>query len=117
MKDMLTPKCELERRCLALQRLMVAEGLDAVIILQNADLFYFTVTIQSGCLYVPTEGEPVYMVLMDMHRSKAESALAEIVSFASMREVPGILSAYGLEVPKRIGMELDVLPVSFYERY
>jgi Xaa-Pro dipeptidase len=34
-----------------------------------------------------------------------------------MREVPGIISGYGLAEPKRIGMELDVLPVSFYERY
>lgn len=113
----LTPKSELDARLGKLQGLMASEGLDAVMILQNADLFYFTGTIQSGCMYVPVQGTPVYMVRRDMRRAMSESALSEIVPFSSMREVPGILSGYGLPEPKRIGMELDVLPVSFYERY
>lgn len=117
MKNRLTPASELERRRLALQRLMAAEGLDAVIILQNADLFYFTGTIQSGCLFVPDSGEAVYMVRRDVNRARKESALSEIVPFSSMREAPSILSGYGIKGPKRIGMELDVLPVSLYERY
>lgn len=117
MDERLTPKSELDARLRKLQGLMVAEGLDAVIVLQNADLFYLTGTIQSGCLYVPAGGEPVYMVRREAGRARQESALAEIVPFSSMREIPGILSGYGLQVPKRIGMELDVLPVLFYDRY
>ncbi len=111
------PGSELERRRLALQRLMAAEGLDAVIVIQNADLFYFTGTIQSGCLYVPVEGEPVYMVRRDVRRAEAESPLGRIVPFSSMREAPGILAGYGIGEPARVGMELDVLPVSLFERY
>jgi Xaa-Pro dipeptidase len=117
MEDLLTPKSELEKRRRALQRLMVAEGLDAVVLLQNADLFYFAGTIQSGCLFIPAQGEPVYMVRRDVRRAKAESALDGIVPFSSMREAPGILAGYGITGPKRIGMELDVLPVSLFERY
>jgi Xaa-Pro dipeptidase len=117
MNDRITPKEELERRCGALQALMAVEGLDAVIIVQNADLFYFTGTIQSGCLYVPAEGRPVYMVRRDAARAGRESALTEIVTFSSMREVPGVVAGYSLPEPKRIGMEFDVLPVSFFERY
>lgn len=112
-----TPGSELERRRLALQRLMAADGLDAVIIIQNADLFYFTGTIQSGCLYVPAEGEPVYMVRRDVLRAGAESPLGRVVPFASMREAPEILAGYGIALPGRIGMELDVVPVSLFERY
>ncbi len=96
---------------------MAEEGLDAVILLQNADLFYFTGTIQSGNLYVSAEGEPVYMVRRDFRRAAQESALQEIVPFASMKEIPEILSRYGYRLPKRIGMELDVLPAAFLERY
>ena len=70
MNKRITPKEELERRCLALQALMSAEELDAVIIVQNADLFYFTGTIQSGCLYVPVEGKPIYMVRRDAARAR-----------------------------------------------
>ncbi len=117
MEGRITPKSELDHRRFALQTLMATEGLDAVIIVQNADLFYFTGTIQSGCLYVPTEGEPVYLVRRDAGRARLESSLAEIVPFFSMREVPGLLAEYSLPEPKRIGMEFDVLPVSFYERY
>ncbi|MHC1698215.1 MAG: M24 family metallopeptidase [Geobacteraceae bacterium] len=117
MNDRITPKEELARRSGALQTLMAAEGLDAVIILQNADLFYFTGTIQSGCLYVPVEGQPIYLVRRDAARARRESALEEIVPFSSMREVSGVVSGYSLPEPKRIGMELDVLPVSFFERY
>jgi len=113
----LTPKSELDRRGTELQRIMAHEGLDAVIILQNADLFYFSGTIQSGCLYIPVEGEPVYMVRRDAQRAATESALTRIVPFSSMREVPGILAGHGLRKPKRIGMELDVLPVSLFQRY
>ena len=113
----MTPKSELDYRCGKLQQLMAAEGLDAVIILQNADLFYFTGTIQSGNLYVPVEGEPVYMVRRDYQRATRESALQEIVPFASMREIPDIISRYGYGKPERIGMEFDVLPVSFFGRY
>src|SRR5512139_1204604 len=112
----ITPETELDARCSALQQLMAAEGLDAVIILQNADLFYFTGTIQSGNLYVPVAGNPIYMVRRDFQRAVQESSLTEIVSFASMRELPGILSGYGYGEPKRVGMELDVLPVNLFER-
>jgi Xaa-Pro dipeptidase len=117
MDRRVTPKSELDQRRVALQTLMADEGLDAVIIVQNADLFYFTGTIQSGCLYVPSEGEPVYLVRRDAGRARLESSLARIAPFSSMREVPGILVEFSLPEPKRIGMEFDVLPVSFFERY
>jgi len=113
----LTPATELEYRCKRLQELMAGEGLDAVIIVQNADLFYFTGTTQSGCLYVPAQGQPLYMARKEFSRARMESGLKEIVSFGSMKDIPGILAQYGYPAPKRIGMELDVVPVSFFERY
>jgi Xaa-Pro dipeptidase len=113
----ITPTSELEYRNLKLRQFMGEEKLDAVIILQNADLFYFTGTIQSGALYIPLEGEPIYMVRKDYRRARMESGLKRIVPFSSMKDVTGILSDYGCPMPKRIGMELDVLPVNFFERY
>ena len=113
----LTPATELEYRCKRLQDLMAGEGLDAVIIVQNADLFYFTGTTQSGCLYVPAQGQPIYMARKEFSRARMESGLKEIVPFGSMKDIPGILAQYGYPGPKRIGMELDVLPVNFFERY
>ena len=113
----ITPKTELEYRLRKLQGFMEAEGLDAVIIVQNADLFYFTGSIQSGNLYVPLAGEPVYMVRKDFARARMESGLKEVVPFGSMRDIPALLAKLGYPVTVRIGMELDVLPVNFFGRY
>src|SRR6266702_770926 len=106
----ITPAVELEYRCKQLQTRMASAGLDAVIILQNADLFYFTGTIQSGNLYVPAQGQPLYLVRKELGRARMESGLKELLPFASMKEIPAILAGYGYPEPKRIGLELDVLP-------
>ncbi|RNC73332.1 MAG: aminopeptidase P family protein [Desulfuromonadales bacterium] len=113
----ITPKEELEHRIGKLQSLMAGAGLDGVIIVQNADLFYFTGTVQNGTLYVPAAGEPIYMVRKEFSRARMESGLKEVVPIASLKDVPRIISDYGYPVPGRIGMELDVVPVNFFERY
>jgi len=113
----LTPAIELEYRCKKLQEYMISASLDAVIIVQNADLFYFTGTVQSGNLYVPASGQPLFMVRKDAGRARMESGLKEVIPFASMKDIPSILAKYGYPAPKRVGLELDVLPVNFYERY
>ncbi|ABB32908.1 creatinase [Geobacter metallireducens RCH3] len=113
----LTPRDELEYRIKKLQAYMAEAGLDAVIVVQNADLFYFTGTIQNGALYVPVAGDPIYMVRKEVSRARMESGLKEIVPFASMREIPEILTKYGYATPIRIGMEFDVVPVNFFARY
>ncbi len=112
-----TPAAELELRYRKLQKFMAEEEMEAVIIVQNADLFYFTGTIQNGTLYVPLEGEPVYMVRKDLQRARKESGLKEVVPFSSMKDIPVLLADYRYPWPERIGLELDVLPVNFFERF
>jgi Xaa-Pro dipeptidase len=46
-----------------------------------------------------------------------ESGLKEVMPFRSMKDIPAILTQYGYPEPKRIGLELDVLPVNFYQKY
>ena len=113
----LTPAIELEYRCKKLQDLMLQADLDAVIIVQNADLYYFTGTVQNGCLYVPAQGQPLYLVRRDQARARMESGLKEVLSFGSPKDIPGILSTFNYPAPQRIGLEFDVLPVIFLERY
>jgi len=113
----LTPATELEYRCKKLQEYMESDSLDAVIIVQNADLFYFTGTVQNGNLYVPASGQPLFMVRKEAGRARMESGLKEVMQFTSMKDIPALLAKYGYPEPKRIGLELDILPVNFYERY
>lgn len=110
------PCTELAARLGALQRRMAVAGLDAGVVMQNADLYYFTGTLQSGLLYIPAAGEPVYLVRRDAARARRESCLSRIITFGSFRELSGILQDFGLPPGRRIGLELDVLPVALYRQ-
>jgi Xaa-Pro dipeptidase len=113
----ITPTTELNNRIKKLQEEMSVHNQGAILILQNADLFYFTGAIQQGALYVPVEGEALYLVRKDFARARMESGLKEVVPFKSPRDIPGVLAAFGYTLPETIGMELDVLPVSVMKRF
>jgi Xaa-Pro dipeptidase len=113
----ITPASELDYRCKKLQNYMQASDLDAIIIVQNADLFYFTGTTQNGLFYLPANGEPVYLVRREFTRARMESGIKEVLSLTSPKDIPAIISSFGYPVPQRIGLELDVLPIVFLERY
>ena len=113
----LTPTSELNARSQRLQAEMVLAGLDAVLIMQNADLFYFTGSIQQGLLYIPVAGEPLYLVRKEPGRARMESGLKQIVPLKSPKDIPGLIAEHGLPLPKRAGMELDVVPVETFQRF
>jgi Xaa-Pro dipeptidase len=113
----ITPATELKNRIEKLQKEIIIHNLDAVFMIQNADLFYFTGAIQQGALYVPAEGEALYLVRKDFARARMESGLKEIVPFKSPRDIPGVLADFGYTMPETLGMELDVVPVTVMERF
>lgn len=112
-----TPQIELEKRAALLQDLMKTRDLDGAIIVQNADLFYFTGTVQRSHLFIPTEGEPVLMVKKNYDRAIRESNLKNIRNFPNIKELPGMLESHLGGKAGRIGMELDVIPASLYFYY
>ncbi|PLX87997.1 MAG: aminopeptidase P family protein [Desulfuromonas sp.] len=113
----ITPASELTNRYKALQQQMAAAQIDAAVIIQNADLFYFSGSIQQGVLYVPQEGEPVYLVRKDYGRARMESGLKDVAPLKSLRDVPDLVRDFGLPVAQRIGFELDVLPTTQFQRW
>jgi Xaa-Pro dipeptidase len=110
----LTPPEEINARIHELQRRMTEKGLELVLILQNVDLFYFSGTIQKGYLIVPLEGEATFFAQKDFKRAGEETPL-KCIKLESMRELPKLLKEYRLE-GKKVGMELDVVPVSLFSR-
>ncbi|MBI3003738.1 MAG: aminopeptidase P family N-terminal domain-containing protein, partial [candidate division NC10 bacterium] len=62
LEPCLVPAPEIARRLALLQKRLQALDLDAALILQNADLYYFTGTIQDGVLLVPAEAPPLFFV-------------------------------------------------------
>lgn len=108
------PKSEIDGRIGRLQGELGAAGLDGAFILQTADLYYFTGTIQNAVLWVPAVGKPVLAVKMSYERAKTESPLKNIVAMRSYKQLPELLGF--AKPPKRVGMELDVLPVTAHAK-
>jgi Xaa-Pro aminopeptidase len=109
---------EIAGRLVALQSLLTKHEVDAAVIRQNADLYYFTGTVQDAHLIVPASGPPVYLVRRDVQRAEAQSPIRPVIPLKSMKELPpAVLEACGGKPPKRLGMELDVLPASTFLFY
>jgi Xaa-Pro aminopeptidase len=110
------PAGEAEDRLGRIQDWMRKTSVDAVFVLQNADLYYFSGTIQRGLLCLPSEGRPVYLVNKSLSRAGSEGAWDKIVPMSRLEDARGILEAEGIRHLKRIGLEMDVLPAAYYFR-
>lgn len=105
---------ELDARIKGLQRILAKQDMDGALIVQKADLFYYTGTTQQAWLYVPVNGTPVLMVFKDFKRAKQESALDQILALISPKKIPDTLDGLGIPFPDRLGLELDVMPANLY---
>jgi Xaa-Pro aminopeptidase len=111
------PAQEIEYRIKNFQGCLQEMGLDGAFILQNADLFYFSGTIQSSVLFIPCQGEPVLMVQKAFERTKQESPLQNIISAAGRGQIKKVLKDFGFLSYRKIGLEMDVLPINLFSRY
>lgn len=109
-----TPKSEIQARIDKLQVMLMENRMDGVLVIQSADLFYFSGTAQNAHLYVPAKGEPLLMVRKSLDRAIQESPLDRIIPLASIKKLPGILADNGYEVPQTLGLEMDVVPAANY---
>ena len=112
-----TPGSELHARLEKLRTQMATADVDGALIVENIDLFYFTGALQHSCLFVPREGSPLYFVRRNPERARSDSALETIIPVKSFQEIPQIMADHGIGRIRRLGMELDVLPVNHYFRW
>jgi Xaa-Pro dipeptidase len=112
----LTPKEEVKARIRALQERLSADGVDGAFLVQSADLFYFTGSIQQGVLFVPADGEPVYFVRRVYERALEEAAVLHVARIASPREIPAYFESKKVSF-STIGFEMDVMPVLTFQRF
>ena len=110
-----TPREELENRINQLRKNMEKQGVSFCLILQNVDLFYFSGTVQKGVLAISVEQDPLLFIERNVDRAAVETGL-EITPIKRDKDVKDILVARGILKGKG-GMELDVVPVSVYERW
>ncbi len=112
-----TPAEEVKARIGNFQLSMQEKGIDGSLIVQKTDLYYFSATSQQGWLYIPAVGQPLLMIFKEYDRAVLESPLENIVSLVSPKKIPETLQEYELELPSKLGMELDVLPANLYFQY
>jgi Xaa-Pro dipeptidase len=105
-----------------LQELLVKQGIDGMLISQNVDLYYLTGSMQTGFLFVPQAGHPVFYVRRSVLRAQQESAVT-VEALGSYRAFGAQLAQSFPELFNRttgdtplIAAEYDVLPVQWHQR-
>jgi Xaa-Pro aminopeptidase len=94
---------------------MAEAGISFSVIMQNADLFYFSGTIQKGVMVIPLDDDPLLFVERSLERVNAETPLT-ITPIKKDKDIGAILLQKGI-LKGTGGMELDVVPVSVFERF
>ncbi|MBU4532099.1 MAG: Xaa-Pro peptidase family protein [Eubacteriales bacterium] len=92
-------------------------GIEAALIVNGADMYYFTGTAQSAHLFIPAAGTPLLMVKREFSRARMDAAIEDVVPIRSFKEIPALITDHGHALPACIGLEFDVLPVSTYLYY
>jgi len=105
--NLLDPQ-EAQLRFDKLRRQMEAEKTDAVIITDNADIYYLTGRVFDGYIYVTPEGIPIYFVRRPVD--------LEGDGVVTIRKPEEMARTIGLNAPHRIGLELDVTAWSVAQR-
>jgi Xaa-Pro dipeptidase len=110
------PAKEVFHRIATLQESLQQENVDAALLTQNVDLFYYSGSMQNGLLYVPVNADPIFFVKKSIVRAKEESPL-EIQPLERMRTLlERIIARYGRK-PSMLGIEADVIPYQLGLRY
>ena len=81
------PCYEIEHRIEALQTRMSENGFDVALIVQRADLFYFSDSGQATHVLVPSDGPPFLMVRGNFDRAGQDSPLEEVIPVGSLADV------------------------------
>ncbi len=108
------PPQEIHQRLSRFQTALSTLDLDGALLFQNVDIFYFSGTIQSSTLFIPTQGDPILMVQKGFERVKEECPLRNILAVNGKSHLSGTLHDFGIRRLERVGIEMDVLPASLY---
>ncbi|WP_290380056.1 M24 family metallopeptidase [Paramuribaculum intestinale] len=91
-----------------LRRLLEAEKADAALITDNANIYYLTGRVFDGYIYVALNGQEIYFVRRPID--------LEGDGVVAIRKPEDMAQSIGLNMPQRLGMELDVTTWSVAER-
>lgn len=108
LKLVLRGREDYELRLSHVRRHLEQASLDALLLADNANIYYITGRVFAGYVYIPREGMPLYFV-----RRPVEMEGDGVVYIRKPEEIP---ASIGMVPPARLGLELDVLPYSTAKR-
>jgi Xaa-Pro dipeptidase len=114
-----------KQRQMDLQKQMIQKGIAGFMVNHNVDLYYYTGSLQAGYLFIPAEGESIFLVRRSVVRAE-EEAHAIVESLGSLKTVkerlyqrfPELQHANGEmgQTAVKLATELDVIPVQTFRR-
>lgn len=110
----LVPADEISQRVARLQRHMQQGPMDGALILDPVNMFYYTGTMQQGAVFVPTEGEPVFLVRRSYERARMESPLQRILPLKGLSQLRTALADLGLHA-NTLGVAETTLSVAVFK--
>jgi Xaa-Pro dipeptidase len=110
-------KQEIDERLKRFRERLAANGVDGAMLLQKTDLYYLSGTDQDAHLWVPAHNTPLLLVRKSLERAREDSIIEEIVPLPGFSRVPELIRKHTKKLPKRLGLELDILPSRLYMSY
>lgn len=108
---MLLPREEASLRIDRLHKAMAGAGIDGLLVADNADIFYLTGRVYAGFAYIPAGMAPLWFV-----RRPVELEGDGVVYIRKPEDMVSHIVAAGLAMPRRLGLELDILSFNQAER-
>lgn len=108
---MLLPREEASLRIDRLHKAMAGAGIDGLLVADNADIFYLTGRVYAGFAYIPAGMAPLWFV-----RRPVELEGDGVAYIRKPEDMASHIVAAGLAMPRRLGLELDILSFNQAER-
>ncbi len=105
------PQQEITLRITKISQLLAAQNIDAVLVSNNANIFYTSGQVFSGYVYITKEGDVTYFVKRPVGLSGEN-----VVYIHKPEQIAEILSSSAKAMPVTIGLELDLTPYSTVDR-
>ncbi|WP_035588272.1 M24 family metallopeptidase [Hippea jasoniae] len=106
---------EILKRVEVFSKTLAQNGIDAAIIMQNSDVYYYSGTMPSGMLVISNDNTHFFAIRKGFDRAKEETPLKNLVAVKGISALANLFSDFGIR-SNRIGIEMDVLPVDMYFR-
>jgi Xaa-Pro aminopeptidase len=107
-------KTEYERRIEILRRSMKNSQIQAAILFDSRDVYYYAGTGIYAFLIVPMNRSPVLLVQVNSERAKKDSWIQDIREVRGIKTIKKVTDELGIS-RCMIGVEKDVLPANYFE--